>query len=217
MQARLLTAVTLFYFAMAPQSFAGEQDTPATSGASQYSLHEADGRNILKLSGTPAQAIFDHLMAPGVQRFETDSYQLRTGYGLKCFAYTVLGTYECLEEFTDNGYVFENFEYDESLEPTENDVLIKLTFHGPAVETLYNNMSSDKEVKAETKDPDEVEIAAGSQVTFKQRTGLTCIRTISADGLTSFKCVQLIAPSGLTYGPGTHPLIGSGTHPIQVF
>jgi hypothetical protein len=75
------------------------------------------------------------------------------------------------------------------------------------MEQLYNKMSEQGNVDVHED---------GSIALFKQRTAITCTKLLATDGSISFDCSQDLSASGYPIGPGSDPMIGSGTHPVTL-
>lgn len=205
MQAQLFVSSALFFLSLAPASLACGPDNPdqIASARPQFSVSEVKDHSLLKFTGKTAQAIFDHLGAPEVKRFNTDFYQLKVGFGFICVAQAALQTYDCFEQLTEEGEIRGFFPYTESLKKTLS--WIHLIIKGPSLEQIYNKMSEQVDMD---------EYPDGSLIYIKQRNGITCTKLVKVDGQQSFECSQLISAGGLPIGTGSDPLIGSGTHPV---
>lgn len=197
MQARHAVSTAFILFSFARSSFAAGPDAPIISVTGD------DTQHLLQLTGAPAQAIFQLLTDPEVFAVNDGSLQVRTGYGVQCLARSQSQEYVCYESLSFDGDIHNYFAYTPQLRQSAH--WIALNLRGPALEVIYSDMSDDGSI---------FEHSDGSLEFIKKRNNLSCNKTISIDGSSSFKCSQLISAGGLPIGEGTDPLIGSGTHPV---
>ncbi len=205
MQAQLFISSFAFMLTLAPISLACGPDSPDQVSRPQFSVVSGREYNVLKLSGATAHTIFHHLSDPDVRRFNSDIYQFKIGFGLICVAQTALKSYNCWEKLSDEGEIQNFFPYSDNLKNSAS--WLRLNLKGPAMEQLYNKMSEDGDLN---------ENMDGSLTFIKQRTALTCSKLLSIEGTTSFDCSQFLSAGGLPIGPGSDPMIGSGTHPVTL-
>ncbi|MDQ3232254.1 MAG: hypothetical protein M3Q07_10570 [Pseudobdellovibrionaceae bacterium] len=205
MQAQLFISSALLFFASAPSSMACGPESPDQVPGPQFSVHDQDDKIVLTYSDKTAHAIFDHLRDPQVRRFTSNFFQIKTGFGVLCVAQPGLQKYECFQEFQNDGAVQGFFPYAQALK--DSAYWLKLNLKSPALEALYNKLS------------DKVNILVnddGSVATIKQRTAITCTKLEQPDATLVFDCSQLLSGGGLPIGTGSDPMIGSGTHPVQL-
>jgi hypothetical protein len=203
MQAQLFFSSTMLFFASVSTSFAGTPVNPDPLTRPPFSVSEGREQSILELNGTTAQTIFDHLLDPEVRRFDSKFYQLKIGFGVICVADHIQHQHICWERLSDDGEVFGNFPYTSELKKSLS--WLRINWKGPSLAQLYNKMSEQGEMD---------EAMDGSLVYIKQRTGITCTRTDSPDGSSSYTCSQYLSAGGYPTGEGSDPMIGSGTHPV---
>jgi len=206
MQVQLFISSSILFLSLARASLACGADTPDQVPTPQFSLANDAGFPVLKFHNQTAQTIFEHLADPEVRRFNSDFYQLKIGFGLICMAQTALQHYTCFERFVGDGEIQGYFPYSDSLKKSKSWLDLKLK--GSSLQQLYTSLADDGGDMAENDD--------GSLTYIKQKTAITCQKTVSMDGSETFDCSQFLSAGGLPIGTGTDPMIGSGTHPVMV-
>ncbi|HET9237500.1 MAG TPA: hypothetical protein VFO10_09635 [Oligoflexus sp.] len=205
MKAQLFICAALAFASPTSLSLACGPDSSDQLSHPEFSVQEVKDHTLLKLNGTTAQFIFDHLKDPDVRRFQSNFFHMRVGYGITCVNQPAHQHYLCWEKLADEGSVKNFLPYKEELKNSAS--WVRLNLKGPAMEQLYNKLSDDGDV-AENED--------GTLAFIKQRTAITCTKLVSPDGSAAFECSQLLSGGGLPIGPGSDPMIGSGTHPVQL-
>lgn len=205
MQAQLFITGVLAFISLAPLSLACGPDSSDQVSHPEFSVKEGQDHTLLKLDGKTATFLFNQLRDSNVRRFESNFFHMRVGYGIVCVAQHAEKHHLCWEKFTDEGAVKNFLPYKDELK--NSTAWVRLNLKGPAMEQLYNKMSEDGDV-AENED--------GSLAFIKQRTAITCTKLVSPEGSATFDCSQLLSAGGLPIGPGSDPMIGSGTHPVQL-
>lgn len=205
MKAQLFISAVLAFVSATPLSLACGPDSTDQLSQPEFTVTEGQDHTLLKLNGKTAHFIFDQLQDPDVRRFQSHFFHIRVGYGIVCVKQPTHPHDLCWEKITEEGAVKNFLPYKDALKSSK--AWVRLNLKGPAMEQLYNKMSEDGDV-AENDD--------GSLAFIKQRTAITCTKLLSPDGSASFECSQLLSAGGLPIGPGSDPMIGSGTHPVQL-
>jgi hypothetical protein len=205
MKAQLFISAALAFVSHTPLSLACGPDSKGQPSHPEFSVTEGKDHTLLVLNGKTALFIFDQLKDPDVRRFQSNFFHMRVGYGIVCVNQPLHQHHMCWEKLTDEGAVKNLLPYKDELKNSGS--WVRLNLKGPAMEQLYNKMSEDGDV-AENDD--------GSLAFIKQRTAITCTKLVSPDGSAAFDCSQLLSGGGLPIGPGSDPMIGSGTHPVQL-
>jgi hypothetical protein len=205
MQARLFFSIGLTALVLSPAALACGPDSPDQLLLPQFSVVTTDDQHLLQLNGKTAQAVFDHLRDPEVRRFDSKFFQLKIAFGIICVGEPAREHYHCWEKISAAGEVQNYFPYKDSLK--HKGQRLQLTLKGPAMEALYEKMPENGDIE---------EYEDGSLGFMKQSTDLTCTKRLSPEGSVSFQCSQQLTPAGLPIGPGTDPMIGSGTHPVYL-
>jgi hypothetical protein len=205
MKAQLFISAALAFISHTTPSLACGPDSTDQLSHPEFSVTEGKDHSLLKLNGKTAHFIFDQLKDPDVRRFQSNFFHMRVGYGVVCVNQPAHQHYLCWEKLTDEGAVKNFLPYKDELKNSAS--WVRLNLKGPAMEQLYNKMSEDGDM-AENED--------GSLAFIKQRTAITCTKLVSPDGSATFDCSQLLSAGGLPIGPGSDPMIGSGTHPVQL-
>lgn len=205
MQAQLFISGVLAFISLTPLSLACGPDSSDQVPHPEFSVTEGKDHTLLKLNGKTAAFLFDQLKDSNVRRFQSNFFHIRVGYGITCVSQPAQQHHLCWEKFTDEGAVKNFLPYKDELKMSAS--WVRLNLKGPAMEQLYNKMSDDGDV-AENDD--------GSLSFIKQRTAITCTKLVNPDGSATFDCSQLLSAGGLPIGPGSDPMIGSGTHPVQL-
>jgi hypothetical protein len=203
MQTRLFFSTVFAVLGLTPAALACGPDSSDQLSQAQFTVVTSHDHHVLKLNGKTAQTVFEHLNDPEVRRFNTNFIQFKVGFGILCVGEPAREHYHCWEKISAEGEVQNYFPFKDSLKKSAH--WLQLNLKGQTMEALYQKMSEDGDM---------AELEDGSIEFIKQRTGLTCTKRINLDGSASFQCSQVLSAGGLPIGPGTDPMIGSGTHPV---